>query len=86
MYNFEPYNVLLSIAINIPVLLMTVLQGHIYFVQSIIMIITMSSIVILIVNLSHLYADVVLLAVWKTQFLFKLWMHYTQESVQIALP
>ncbi len=31
-YNFEPYNVLLSIATNIPVLLMTasVLQGHIY--------------------------------------------------------
>ncbi len=64
----KPYNVLLSIVINIPVLLMTVLQGHIYFVQSIIMIITMSSIVILIVNLSHLYADVVLLAVWKHTF------------------
>ncbi len=32
MYNFDPYNVLLSIATNIPVLLMTafVLQGHIY--------------------------------------------------------
>ncbi len=32
MYNFEPYNVLLAIATNIPVLLMTafVLQGHIY--------------------------------------------------------
>ncbi len=32
MYNFDPYNVLLAIAINIPVLLMTafVLQGHIY--------------------------------------------------------
>ncbi len=32
MYNFEPYNVLLSIATNIAVLLMTasVLQGHIY--------------------------------------------------------
>ncbi len=32
MYNFEPYNVLLVIATNIPVLLMTaaVLQGHIY--------------------------------------------------------
>ncbi len=32
MYNFEPYNVLLSIATNIPVLLMNgfVLQGHIY--------------------------------------------------------
>ncbi len=31
MYNFDPYNVLLSIATNIPVLLMTafVLQGHI---------------------------------------------------------
>ncbi len=31
MDNFEPYNVLLSIATNIPVLLMTafVLQGHI---------------------------------------------------------
>ncbi len=31
MYNFDPYNVLLAIAINIPVLLMTafVLQGHI---------------------------------------------------------
>ncbi len=32
MYNFDPYNVLLSIATNIPVLLMTafVLQGHKY--------------------------------------------------------
>ncbi len=32
MYNFEPYNVLLSISTNIPVLFMTasVLQGHIY--------------------------------------------------------
>ncbi len=32
MYNFEPYNVLLSIATNIAVLLMTayVLQGHRY--------------------------------------------------------
>ncbi len=32
IYNFEPYNVLLSIATNIPVLLMTafVLQGHIW--------------------------------------------------------
>ncbi len=32
MYNFDPYNVLLSIATNIAVLLMTasVLQGHIY--------------------------------------------------------
>ncbi len=31
MNNFDPYNVLLAIAINIPVLLMTdfVLQGHI---------------------------------------------------------
>ncbi len=31
MYNFDPYNVLLAIATNIPVLLMTgfVLQGHI---------------------------------------------------------
>ncbi len=31
MYNFDPYNVLLSIATNIPVLLMTdfVLQSHI---------------------------------------------------------
>ncbi len=31
-YNFDPYNVLLAIATNIPVLLMTafVLQGHIY--------------------------------------------------------
>ncbi len=31
MYNFDPYNVLLSIATNISVLLMTafVLQGHI---------------------------------------------------------
>ncbi len=31
MYNFDSYNVLLSIATNIPVLLMTafVLQGHI---------------------------------------------------------
>ncbi len=34
MYNFEPYSVLLSIATNIAVLLMTasVLQGHIYFI------------------------------------------------------
>ncbi len=33
MYNFDPYNVLLSIATNIPVLLMTafVLQGHIWY-------------------------------------------------------
>ncbi len=31
MYIFEPYNVLLSIATNIPVLLITVLQGHIYW-------------------------------------------------------
>ncbi len=32
MYNFDSYNVLLVIATNIPVLLMTafVLQGHIY--------------------------------------------------------
>ncbi len=32
MYNFEPYNVLLVIATNIAVLLMTasVLQGHIF--------------------------------------------------------
>ncbi len=32
MYNFEPYNVLLAIATNIPVLLMTasVLQSHKY--------------------------------------------------------
>ncbi len=32
MYNFDSYNVLLAIATNIPVLLMTafVLQGHIY--------------------------------------------------------
>ncbi len=31
MYNFDPYNVLLAIATNIPVLLMTafVVQGHI---------------------------------------------------------
>ncbi len=31
MYNFDPYNVLLAIASNIPVLFMTasVLQGHI---------------------------------------------------------
>ncbi len=30
MYNFDPYNVLLAIATNIPVLLMTgfVVQGH----------------------------------------------------------
>ncbi len=35
MYNFEPYNVLLSIATNIPVLLMTafVLQGHIFTIN-----------------------------------------------------
>ncbi len=31
MYIFEPYNLLLVIATNIPVLLMTVLQGHIYW-------------------------------------------------------
>ncbi len=32
IYNFDPYNVFLAIATNIPVLLMTafVLQGHIY--------------------------------------------------------
>ncbi len=32
IYNFEPYNLLLSISTNIAVLLMTdfVLQGHIY--------------------------------------------------------
>ncbi len=32
--NFDPYNVLLAVATNIPVLLMTafVLQGHIYTV------------------------------------------------------
>ncbi len=32
IYNFDPYNVLLAIATNIPVLLVTgfVLQGHIY--------------------------------------------------------
>ncbi len=32
MYNFEPYNLLLAIAENIAVLLMTafVLQGHLY--------------------------------------------------------
>ncbi len=29
MYNFDPYSVLLAIATNIAVLLMTVLQGHI---------------------------------------------------------
>ncbi len=35
MDNFEPYNVLLAIATNIPVLLMTafVLQGHIYAID-----------------------------------------------------
>ncbi len=34
MYNFEPYNVLLSIATNIAELLMTVsvLQGHRYYI------------------------------------------------------
>ncbi len=33
MYNFDPFNVLLVIATNIAVLLMTafVLQGHIYY-------------------------------------------------------
>ncbi len=37
MYNFDPYNVLLSIATNIPVLLMTafVLQGHIYYMRTV---------------------------------------------------
>ncbi len=36
MDNFDPYNVLLSIATNIPVLLMTafVLQGHIYVFEN----------------------------------------------------
>ncbi len=29
MYSFEPYNALLAIATNIPVLLMSVLQSHI---------------------------------------------------------
>ncbi len=35
MYNFDPYNVLLSIATNTPVLLMTdfVLQGHIFIIS-----------------------------------------------------
>ncbi len=35
MDNFDPYNVLLSIATNIAVLLMTasVLQGHILYIQ-----------------------------------------------------
>ncbi len=35
MYNFDPYNVLLAIATNIPVLLMTAfaLQGHILITQ-----------------------------------------------------
>ncbi len=35
MDNFDPYNVLLAIATNIPVLLMTafVLQGHVYDLQ-----------------------------------------------------
>ncbi len=34
-YNFDPYNVLLAIATNIPVLLMTasVLQGHIHTIS-----------------------------------------------------
>ncbi len=37
MYNFDPYNVLLAIATNIPVLLMTTfeLQGHIYIYCSV---------------------------------------------------
>ncbi len=30
MYNFEPYNVLLAIATNIPVLLMTAFVTHLY--------------------------------------------------------
>ncbi len=36
MYNFDPYNVLLSISTDIPVLLMTasVLQGHVYSYQN----------------------------------------------------
>ncbi len=29
MYTFDPYDVLLSIAVNIAVMLMTVLQGHV---------------------------------------------------------
>ncbi len=35
MHNFDPYNVLLSISTNIPVLLMTdsVLQRHLLYVQ-----------------------------------------------------
>ncbi len=33
MYNFVPYNVLLSIATNIAVLLMTAFVLHIYFVM-----------------------------------------------------
>ncbi len=32
MYAFDPYNVFLAIATNIPVLLMTVLQGQIWSV------------------------------------------------------
>ncbi len=37
MYNFDPYNVLLAICTNIPVLLNTasVLQGHICFIISV---------------------------------------------------
>ncbi len=36
MYNFDPYNVLLSIATNIAVVLMTasVLQGHVLLITS----------------------------------------------------
>ncbi len=36
MYNFDPYDVLLSISTDIPVLLMTasVLQGHVYSYQN----------------------------------------------------
>ncbi len=36
MDNFDPYNVLLAIATNIPVLLMTafVLQGHIFILEN----------------------------------------------------
>ncbi len=41
MYNFDPYNVLLAISTNIPVLLMTasVLQGHIIIIIIIIIIV-----------------------------------------------
>ncbi len=39
MDNFDPYNVLLAIATNIPVLLKTafVLQGHIYILSLVLM-------------------------------------------------